>query len=64
LTLIREVAPDILVKGGDYSVETIVGATDVLESGGRVEIISLVEGRSTTSIANKLAELSVKELGQ
>jgi D-beta-D-heptose 7-phosphate kinase / D-beta-D-heptose 1-phosphate adenosyltransferase len=64
LTLIREVAPDILVKGGDYSVDTIVGASDVLESGGRVEIISLVEGRSTTAIANKLAELSVKELGQ
>ncbi len=60
LTLIRTIGPDILVKGGDYSVETVVGADDVLRAGGRVEIISLVEGRSTTAIANRLADVSAK----
>jgi D-beta-D-heptose 7-phosphate kinase / D-beta-D-heptose 1-phosphate adenosyltransferase len=64
LTLIRKVAPDILVKGGDYSVETIVGAVDVLGYGGQVELISLVEGRSTTAIAERLAGLSEKEGSQ
>lgn len=64
LTLIRTVGPDILVKGGDYSVATIVGAADVLESGGQVEIISLVKGMSTTAIANRLADLATKENSQ
>jgi D-beta-D-heptose 7-phosphate kinase / D-beta-D-heptose 1-phosphate adenosyltransferase len=61
LGLIRSIRPDILVKGGDYSVDTVVGATDVMEWGGRVDIIPLVEGRSTTAIANRLASLSAME---
>ena len=42
--------PDVLVKGGDYRRETIVGAAELEAWGGRVHIIPLVEGRSTTRI--------------
>lgn len=54
LTLIRALAPDVLVKGGDYTVETIVGHQDVLAAGGRVEIVPTVKGFSTTSIVARL----------
>ena len=54
LELIRRLAPDVLVKGGDYSVDTVVGAPDVLARGGRVEIVPLTPGHSTTSIIEKL----------
>jgi D-beta-D-heptose 7-phosphate kinase/D-beta-D-heptose 1-phosphate adenosyltransferase len=47
--------PDVLVKGGDYSVATIVGAPEVTGWGGRVEIVPLVEGRSTTRIVERAA---------
>jgi D-beta-D-heptose 7-phosphate kinase/D-beta-D-heptose 1-phosphate adenosyltransferase len=51
--LIEAVRPDVLVKGGDYSRATIVGA-DVVESyGGRVEVIELVPGYSTTDIVER-----------
>lgn len=54
LELIREIMPDVLVKGGDYSVETVVGHEDVIAAGGRVEIVPIVEGFSTTSIVRKM----------
>jgi len=54
INLITSLKPDILVKGGDYSLETIVGAHEVIESGGRVEIIPFVEGKSTTSIIDSI----------
>ena len=54
LNLINLVKPDILVKGDDYSIETIVGAKEVLANGGEVKTISLVEGHSTTNIVNKI----------
>lgn len=54
LELIREIKPDVLVKGGDYTVETVVGHEDVLATGGRVEIVPTVEGFSTTNIVRKL----------
>ena len=54
LELIRELRPDVLVKGGDYSEATVVGAEDVKGWGGRVEIIPLTPGQSTTSIVEKL----------
>ncbi len=54
LDLIRALRPDVLVKGGDYTVETVVGHEEVLASGGRVEIIPTVEGFSTTNIVRKL----------
>lgn len=54
--LIEAVKPDILVKGDDYRVETIVGADFVLQCGGRVETIPLVNGYSTTSLIQKIKE--------
>ncbi len=54
LTLIESLSPDILVKGNDYTVDKIVGADFVIEHGGRVETIPLVEGYSTTNIISKL----------
>ncbi|MBU3741883.1 MAG: D-glycero-beta-D-manno-heptose 1-phosphate adenylyltransferase [Candidatus Kapabacteria bacterium] len=50
LRVITELIPDVLVKGGDYTRETVVGADVVEQHGGRVELIPLLEGRSTTSI--------------
>lgn len=57
LELIRLVKPDVIVKGGDYRVEQIVGSAEVLARGGRVVINPIVEGYSTTSLANKITKL-------
>lgn len=54
LELVTRLQPDVIVKGGDYSPETIVGADIVTERGGRVVVIPLVAGQSTTSIIEKL----------
>ena len=54
LELIRLLQPDVLVKGGDYEEGTVVGATDVRERGGRVVIVPLTPGHSTTSILQTL----------
>ena len=54
--LISQVRPDVLVKGGDYAPEQVVGR----ENAGRVEIIAFEEGYSTTGIVEKIAKL-VKE---
>ncbi|GAB3571624.1 hypothetical protein GCM10027578_30220 [Spirosoma luteolum] len=56
LELIEAVRPDVLVKGNDYSVATIVGADFVLAHGGRVETIALVPGYSTTSLIARIKE--------
>ena len=55
--LIETVKPDILVKGDDYTVETIVGADFVIAKGGEVKTISLVKGYSTTSLIDKIKQL-------
>ncbi|MBD1208020.1 MAG: D-glycero-beta-D-manno-heptose 1-phosphate adenylyltransferase [Ignavibacteria bacterium] len=52
--LISELMPDVLVKGGDYTPETIVGADVVRSHGGRVVVIPFVEGKSTTSIIERI----------
>lgn len=52
--IIEVLWPDVLIKGGDYSVETIVGADFVIANGGRVEIIDLVPGFSTTKTVEKM----------
>ncbi|MDI9867114.1 D-glycero-beta-D-manno-heptose 1-phosphate adenylyltransferase [Flectobacillus sp. DC10W] len=57
LQVIEQVKPDILVKGDDYTVETIVGSDFVLEKGGEVKTISLVEGYSTSSLIQKIKQL-------
>jgi D-beta-D-heptose 7-phosphate kinase/D-beta-D-heptose 1-phosphate adenosyltransferase len=54
LQLIEVLRPDVLVKGGDYSTETVVGHELVIAQGGRVEIVPTVEGFSTTSLVRKL----------
>jgi len=52
--LIKQVTPDILVKGGDYKINDIVGADYVIDNGGKVEIIPFVDGYSSTNIINNL----------
>ncbi len=56
LELIRALLPDFLVKGGDYSVDTIVGAREVIDAGGEVVVAPLLPGRSTTSILERARE--------
>ena len=59
--LITRVKPDILVKGGDYQPDNIVGADFVRSMGGSVEVIPFVEGKSTTNIINAMKKLENKE---
>ncbi|MEX2154084.1 MAG: D-glycero-beta-D-manno-heptose 1-phosphate adenylyltransferase [Gemmatimonadaceae bacterium] len=54
LELIRALAPDVLVKGGDYTEATVVGAPEVRARGGKVVIVPLTPGHSTTAIVEKL----------
>ncbi len=54
LSLIVEIKPDVLVKGGDWEIEQIVGAKEVLSWGGEVRTITFKKGRSTTAIINKI----------
>ena len=56
LELVRTLQPDVIVKGGDYAPDTVVGADLVAARGGRVVIIPLTPGQSTTSIINRLRE--------
>jgi rfaE bifunctional protein nucleotidyltransferase chain/domain len=56
LESIRALRPDVLVKGGDYTEATIVGALDVRAWGGEVAVIPLTPGQSTTSIIDKLRD--------
>jgi len=54
LNLIKSIMPDVLVKGGDYTVEQIAGAKEVLANGGEVKIVPILQGFSTTSIIEKM----------
>lgn len=54
LELIKTLRPDVLVKGGDYTEATVVGAMDMKTWGGRIEIVPTVAGFSTSSIVHKL----------
>ena len=54
LQLITTLLPDVLVKGGDYTLEQIVGAPEVIAAGGRVVINPIVEGFSTTGTLEKI----------
>ena len=53
-TLIKEIQPDILVKGADYKKEDIVGYDIVSQRGGKVETIEFIEGYSTSNIERKI----------
>lgn len=57
LELIQALQPDVLIKGGDYTLETIVGAQEITRWGGRVAIIPFVAGYSTTSLIAKIRSL-------
>ena len=57
LNLIKSIMPDVLIKGGDYTSETIVGADEVISNGGKIEIIPLEEGFSTTGIIEKMKKI-------
>lgn len=52
--LIARLLPDVLVKGGDYTIDQIAGASEVIANGGEVVISEIVEGFSTTSIILKM----------
>lgn len=54
LDLITSLLPDVLVKGGDYTIEQIAGAKEVIANGGRVVINPILEGFSTTAIIAQL----------
>ncbi len=57
LEAIMALQPDVLVKGGDYKPEKIVGATEVKSWGGVVRVIPFVEGFSTTKLESRILEL-------
>jgi D-beta-D-heptose 7-phosphate kinase/D-beta-D-heptose 1-phosphate adenosyltransferase len=57
LELISAILPDVIVKGGDYTIEQIVGAKEVIANGGRVVINTIVDGFSTTGIIAKIRKL-------
>jgi rfaE bifunctional protein nucleotidyltransferase chain/domain len=53
--LIKELLPDILVKGSDWAIDEIVGADEVIANGGKVETIEFVNNQSTSKIIQKIA---------
>lgn len=55
LELIKSILPDVLVKGGDYTVDQIAGAKEVIAAGGKVVFNPILEGYSTTAIIRKAA---------
>ncbi|MEO6490306.1 MAG: D-glycero-beta-D-manno-heptose 1-phosphate adenylyltransferase [Ferruginibacter sp.] len=57
LELIKAIMPDVLVKGGDYTIEQVAGAAEVIANGGKVILADMVEGVSTTSIIQKMKTL-------
>lgn len=58
LELVNHLRPDVIVKGGDYAEDTIVGASEVKAWGGRVVVVPLTPGQSTTGIIERMNERS------
>lgn len=56
INLIKTLMPDVLVKGGDYTFDTIAGAPEVVAAGGEVRTIDFVAGKSTTRIIAKMMD--------
>ena len=54
LKLISALLPDVLAKGGDYEIETIVGHEIVQQNGGKVKLVAFVDGFSSTTIIDKI----------
>ncbi len=61
LNLLKAILPDVMVKGGDYTVEQIEGAKEVIANGGRVAINPIVEGFSSTRIIEQIKNPGAKE---
>lgn len=57
LVLIESIIPNVLVKGGDWSIDNIIGADLVIDHGGQVKSLNFKEGHSTTSIIEKIKNL-------
>jgi D-beta-D-heptose 7-phosphate kinase/D-beta-D-heptose 1-phosphate adenosyltransferase len=55
-SLIANILPDILVKGGDYKVEDIAGGAEVIANGGKVNVLHFEEGVSTTAIIKQIVD--------
>jgi len=55
LNLIKSIKPDVLFKGNDYTIKNVVGAKEIKQWGGKVTLVPVVEGRSTTKIIKKLS---------
>ena len=55
--IIKELLPNILVKGGDYSIDNVIGADTVISHGGSVEIIDLIPDKSTSSLIDQILKL-------
>ena len=56
LNLITSILPDVLVKGGDYTVDEIAGAKEVIANGGKIMINPILDGFSTTAIINAISK--------
>lgn len=56
LELVKHLEPDVIVKGGDYPEDAIVGAREVRTRGGRVVVVPLTPGHSTTALIQRLSE--------
>ena len=56
LNLLKIIKPDVLIKGGDYTIDTIVGAKEVMANGGKVEIIPVGRRIFNTGIIEKIAK--------
>jgi D-beta-D-heptose 7-phosphate kinase/D-beta-D-heptose 1-phosphate adenosyltransferase len=54
LDLIQMITPDVLIKGADYKIENVVGASHVTANGGEVRLIDLVLGESTTNTISRI----------
>ncbi len=57
IELIKAIQPEVLVKGGDYTIETIVGSDLVLAKGGEVKSLQFVDGYSTTNLIDKIKNI-------
>ena len=55
--LLQMLTPDVLVKGGDYGIDQVVGADIVRSAGGEVKVLSLVEDCSTSALVEKIRDL-------
>jgi D-beta-D-heptose 7-phosphate kinase/D-beta-D-heptose 1-phosphate adenosyltransferase len=54
LKLIKEIKPDVIVKGADYKIAQVIGRAEIEKAGGRVELIKLTPGRSTTNVLDTI----------